>query len=77
MEVTVVASAGRIVQRAGDPNPFCAGLSPRPETEGEEAVRIPNRRACWFSSANSRSRGLEDLWQLHFSVAGGSEANSA
>jgi len=37
LEVTVVASAGRVVPQRGDSNSFCAGLAQRPANEGDEA----------------------------------------
>lgn len=145
LEVTVVASAGRVIQRTGDSNPFCAGLAPHPETEGDEAgensqsagvlvqfgkfrfgdlgdmtwnkqlaLLCPQNRAgkldLWLTTHHggeqpqaiwglaprvgimnngprkggdpagwkvvSQSPGIEDLWQLHFSVAGGKEGNA-
>ena len=144
LDVTVVASATKFIERAGAPNPHCAGLEPRVSSavedgENPQSVGIvlqfgrfkfadlgdlswnqelrflcPNNRvgsldlylsvhhgtgmtpkaewamaprvavmnngarkggepASWQTVRNSP--GLEDLWQLHFSIAGGNENN--
>jgi beta-lactamase superfamily II metal-dependent hydrolase len=146
LDVTVVASAGKVVQRSGDANPFCGNLAPHPEGEGDEAgensqsagvliqfgkfrfgdfgditwnkqlaLLCPQNRAgkldlflathhggeapqaIWALAPKvailnngprkgadpsgwrvvARSPGLEDLWQLHFAIAGGKDANAA
>jgi beta-lactamase superfamily II metal-dependent hydrolase len=146
LEVTVLTSAGKTIQRSGDANPHCAGLAPVPEKEGLEATEnsmsagvvvqfgkfrfgdfgditwnkelallCPQNRvgkldlfltthhggespkAIWglmprVAIMNNGPRkggdpagwktvsatpGLEDLWQLHFAVAGGKDANTA
>jgi hypothetical protein len=141
LDVTVMVAAGKAIDRKGDPNPFCAGLTPRqgetgenPESAGvliqfgkfrfsdlgditwnkELALLCPENRigkvdlsitthhgttvspvAMYALSPRvilmnngprkggdptawkvlKASPGLEDLWQLHFSVAGGKENN--
>ena len=142
LEVTVVAAAGNVMSRTGEPNPYCAGIGPHPETEdaGEDAqsagiivefgkfrfgdfgdlpwnkelaLLCPGNRvgkldvwlttrhggespqAIWALSPrvaimNNGARkggdpagwkvvraspGLEDLWQLHFALAGGQDTN--
>jgi beta-lactamase superfamily II metal-dependent hydrolase len=37
LDITVLAAAGKVIQRKGDSNPYCAGLAPHPENEGDEA----------------------------------------
>jgi len=142
LNITVVASAGKHIERKGDPNPYCAGLSPTQPGQGAElpenvqaigvviefgkfrfgdlsditwsrevALLCPENRvgkldlfetihhggesskaiygmAPRVTIMNNGPRkggdpagfkvikaspGLEDLWQLHFSLAGGSE----
>jgi beta-lactamase superfamily II metal-dependent hydrolase len=146
LEVTVLTSGGKRIDNAGEPNPYCAGLDPRPEGQKGEsgenpqsngvlvqfgkfrfldlgditwnkelAVLCPNNhagkvdlyltthhladspKAIWglaprVAIANNGPRkggsaagwkttmaspGLEDMWQLHFAVAGGKDANVA
>src|SRR5215831_1094373 len=146
LDITVLASAGKTIQRSGDANPHCTGLAAVTENEGLEATEnsmsagvvvqfgkfrfgdfgditwnkelallCPENhvgkldlyltthhggetsKAIWALAPRvaimnngprkggdpvgwrvvSNSPGLEDLWQLHFAVAGGKEANSA
>ena len=145
LEVTVVESAGKPIERKGDPNPYCAGVPPLQPGQGDElaenvqaigvviefgkfrfgdlsditwsrevALLCPENRvgkldlfltihhggesskaiygmAPRVAIMNNGPRkggdpagfkvikaspGLEDLWQLHFSLAGGSENNA-
>ncbi len=145
LEVTVVTAAGKTIERSGEPNPYCAGVQPHKEGEGEEtgenpqsagivvefgkfrfgdfgditwnkelALLCPENRvgkldlyltthhgaessqAIWglaprVAIMNNGPRkggdprgwkvimgspGLADLWQLHFALAGGKEANA-
>jgi competence protein ComEC len=145
LDVTVVASAGKRIERKGDPNPYCAGVPPLQPGQGEElaenfqaigvviefgkfrfgdlsditwsrevALLCPENRVGKLDlfltihhggesskaiyglaprvaimnngprkggdpagfKAIKASPGLEDLWQLHFSLAGGSENNT-
>lgn len=141
LDVTVVTSAGRRIERPGEQNPHCAGIQSRAETGKDEDAQAagvivelgkfrfgdfgdlgwnqeldllcPQNRAgkldvylttrhggespkaIWglatrvavMNNAARRggeaagwkliqqSPGLEDLWQLHFAVAGGKETN--
>jgi len=150
LDVTVVTAAGRTIQHplngAGAPNPYCSGLAPRKEGEGDETGENPqavgvvielgkfrfgdfsditwnkelallcpdnkagkldlyltthhggeSSKAIWGLAPRvaimnngprkggdpagwkvvKASPGLEDLWQLHFAIAGGSATNSA
>jgi competence protein ComEC len=146
LDVTVVAAAGKTIQRAGQPNQYCSGLTPRKEGEGDEMGENPqavgvmielgkfrfgdfsditwnkelallcpenkvgkldlyltthhggeSSKAIWglaprvaiMNNGPSKggdpagwkvikaSPGLEDLWQIHFAVAGGSGTNAA
>jgi competence protein ComEC len=146
VDVTVVAAAGKTIQRPGVPNPYCSGLAPRKEGDGEETGENPqavgvvielghfrfgdfsditwnkelallcpenkagkldlyltthhggeSSKAIWGLAPRvaimnngprkggdpagwkvvKASPGLEDLWQLHFAIAGGSETNVA
>jgi beta-lactamase superfamily II metal-dependent hydrolase len=141
LDVTVMVSAGEHIDRKGEPNPFCAGIDPKADQNGEDpqsagvliqfgkfrfvdfgdltwnkelALLCPENRVgkidlyltthhgaespkAIFAMAprvaimNNGARkggapegwkvvksspGIEDLWQLHFAVAGGKEANS-
>jgi competence protein ComEC len=53
--------------------PFISALSPR-VTVMNNGARKGGHPAVW--SRVKKLPGLEDLWQVHFSVAGGKEANS-
>jgi beta-lactamase superfamily II metal-dependent hydrolase len=142
LDLTIVASAAKFIRRAGEPNPYCAGLEAQVEREvwenpqsvgfvlefgrfrfadfgdlswnGELAFLCPSNpvgkldlylsahhgtsvtpRAEWAMAPRvtvmnngarkggdpaswktiTSSPGLEDLWQLHFSVQGGKEHN--
>jgi competence protein ComEC len=155
LDVTVVTAAGKTIQHplsgAGllgheQPNPYCSGLAPRKEGEGDETGENPqavgvvielgkfrfgdfsditwnkelallcpdnkagkldlyltthhggeSSKAIWglaprVAIMNNGARkggdpagwkvvkaspGLEDLWQLHFAIAGGSDTNTA
>ena len=146
LDVTVVTAAGKTIQRAGVPNPYCSGLAPRKEGDGDETGENPqavgvvielgkfrfgdfsditwnkelallcpdnkagkldlyltthhggeSSKAIWGLAPRvaimnngprkggdptgwkvvKASPGLEDLWQLHFAVAGGSDTNTA
>lgn len=142
LNVTVVTAAGKHIERAGEPNQFCAGLEPRPETQPREdaqsvgvvvefgkfrfgdfgdlmwnqelallcpenrvgkldlylttrhggettpAIRALAPRVAVMNNGPRKggdprewklvkeSPGLEDLWQLHFAIAGGQDANA-
>ncbi len=41
LDITVVAAAGKAIGRKGVPNPHCAGLSPRPDNDKDEAGENP------------------------------------
>jgi competence protein ComEC len=144
LDITVVEAGRKAIDRKGDPNPHCAGLARRPDTDKDEAGENPQsagvvvqlgkfrfldladltpneQLALWcpenrvgkadlyltsrhgnnvpktFWGAAPRvaimnngprkggtadgwkgvmaSPGIEDLWQLHFAVANGKEAN--
>jgi competence protein ComEC len=142
LEITVMVAAGAHIDRKGEPNPFCAGVTPKDNETGENsqsggvvvefgkfrfadlgdltwnkelALLCPENRvgkidlfladhhgaetsksiygmAPRVAIMNNGARkggdpkgwkvvrespGLEDLWQLHFAVAGGKEANVA
>ncbi|HEY4362690.1 MAG TPA: MBL fold metallo-hydrolase [Bryobacteraceae bacterium] len=145
LNITVVESAGKHIERKGEPNPYCAGVPPTQPGQGDElaenvqaigvviefgkfrfgdlsditwsrevALLCPENRvgkldlfetihhggesskatygmAPRVAIMNNGPRkggdpagfkvikaspGLEDLWQLHFSLAGGSENNA-
>jgi len=142
LQITVVAAAAKNIQRAGEPNPFCAGVERRAaEQDGEnpqsaavvveygkfrfldpgdlpynrelsllcpqnlvgridlyltahhgaESPRAISGMAPRVAIMNNGARkggepgawrrvretpGLEDLWQLHFAVDGGKDANA-
>ncbi len=145
LDVTVVTAAGKHIDRAGIPNPYCSGIEPRPEGVGEEtgenpqavgvvvelgkfrfgdfsditwnkelALLCPDNKAGKLDlylathhggeSSNAiygltprvtiinngpnkggdpagwkilrASPGLEEIWQLHFALAGSSETNA-
>jgi beta-lactamase superfamily II metal-dependent hydrolase len=40
VDVTVVAAAGKEIDRRGEPNPSCAGIESRPEETGENAQSV-------------------------------------
>jgi competence protein ComEC len=140
IDVTVMVAAGEHVERKGEPNPYCAGITMRPDESGENtqsagvliqygkfrfadlgdltwnkeiALLCPENRvgkvdlfltdhhggetspaihgmAPRVAIMNNGARkggdpkgwktvhaspGLEDMWQLHFAVAGGKETN--
>lgn len=142
LDVTVVAAAGKVIAGSGEPNPNCAGLTPRqtPDEQGENSQSVgvviafgkfrfadlgdltwnkelallcpenkagkidlyltthhggESPKAIWgmtprvaiMNNGPSKgadplgwknikaSPGLEDLWQLHFALAGGKETN--
>jgi competence protein ComEC len=140
LDITVLTSGGEHINRKGEPNPFCAGLSPQTDEIAENsqsvgvliqfgkfrfldlgdltwnkelALLCPENRVgkvdlyltTHHGGATSKaiyamaprvaimnngprkggdpagwktvegSPGLEDLWQLHFAIAGGKEAN--
>lgn len=150
LDVTVVTAAGKTIEHplngAGGPNPYCSGLAPRKEGEGDETGENPqavgvvielgkfrfgdfsditwnkelallcpdnkvgkldlyltthhgaeSSKAIWGLAPRAAimnngptkggdpagwrvikaSPGLEDLWQLHFAIAGGSATNAA
>jgi competence protein ComEC len=145
LDVTVVTAAGKTVERGGEPNPYCAGIQPHKDGEGDETGENPqsagivvelgkfrfgdfgditwnkelallcpenkvgkldlyltthhggeSSKAIWGLAPRvaimnngprkggdpqgwkviTASPGLEDLWQLHFAIAGGKEANA-
>jgi competence protein ComEC len=145
LDVTVVTAAGKHIETGGQPNPYCAGIQPHKDGEGDEmgenpqsagivvelgkfrfgdfgditwnkelALLCPENRvgkldlyltthhggesskAIWGLAPRvaimnngprkggdpqgwkviTGSPGLEDLWQLHFAIAGGKEANA-
>ena len=142
LDVTMVAAAGKTIQRAGEPNPYCAGIEPRqtPDEAGENSQVVgvvitfgkfrfadlsdltwnkeldllcpankvgkidlyltthhggESSKAIWAMAPRvaimnngpskggdplgwknvKASPGLEDLWQLHFALAGGKDTN--
>lgn len=141
LDVTVMVAAGQHIERQGEPNPYCAGIAPKPAEEGENpqsagvliqygkfrfsdlgdltwnkelALLCPENRmgkvdlaltTHHATTASPRaiyamaprviimnngprkggdpeaskvlraSPGLEDLWQLHFAIAGGEAGN--
>jgi beta-lactamase superfamily II metal-dependent hydrolase len=145
LNVTVVAAAGRNIQRKGEPNGHCAGVAPKPENDKTNSGENPQSSAILVQFGKFRfvdlgdlvwnrelslvcpenvvgkvdvyltthhggespqgvwgmaprvaimnngarkggnpdawrrvmgSPGLEDMWQLHFAMAGGREANA-
>ena len=142
LDVTVMVAAGKHIERDGEPNPYCAGLSQKggetgenPQSAGvliqfgkfrfadfgdivwneELALMCPQNRvgnvslnvtshhgahvppqAIWAMAPRvtildngarkggnpdawkviAASPGIEDIWQIHFSIAGGKEANA-
>jgi beta-lactamase superfamily II metal-dependent hydrolase len=143
LDITVLTAAGRRLQRTGEPNPYCAGLSPvegetgeNPQSAGvliqfgkfrfadpgdiiwneELALECPDNKVgkvdVYLTAHHAThvspksvyglaprvivmdngprkgglpdawkllhdSPGLEDIWQLHFSLTGGKERNAA
>ena len=41
LDVTVVTAAGKHIEQGGSPNPYCAGIQPRKEGEGDETGENP------------------------------------
>jgi beta-lactamase superfamily II metal-dependent hydrolase len=142
LDVTVMVANARHIERKGEPNPFCAGLSPKPGEDGENpqsggvlvqfgkfrfadlgdivwneelALMCPENRVgkvdVYLTDHHATHEppkavyalaprvivvdngprkggipealkllratpGLEDMWQIHFSITGGKEANS-
>lgn len=141
LTVTVVAAAGKDIDRAGEPNPYCEGVESRAAATGENPQSVAlvveygsfrfadlgdltwDREMSMLCPANKvgqvdlyltthhgadspqaiwgmaprvaiqnngprkggnatgwhtlmDSPGLEDVWQLHFAMAGGSQANA-
>jgi competence protein ComEC len=142
LDVTVMVANARHIERKGEPNPFCAGLSPKPGEDGENpqsagvlvqfgkfrfadlgdivrneelALLCPENRVgkvdVYLTDHHATHEppkavyalaprvivvdngprkggipaaltllrampGLEDLWQIHFSITGAKEANA-
>ena len=41
LDVTVVTAAGKHIERHGEPNPYCTGIQPHKEGEGDETGENP------------------------------------
>jgi competence protein ComEC len=140
LDITVVVGGSKVIERKGEPNPFCAGLKPKEGEKGEnpqsggvvvqfgkfrfadlgdilwneelalmcpenrvgklDVLETPHHGGDAASPADSGMAprvivmnngakkggngyksframpGLEDLWELHFGLAGGTETNS-
>jgi beta-lactamase superfamily II metal-dependent hydrolase len=61
LDITVVEAGGRPIERKGDPNPFCAGLEPRPENDKGEQGEDPQSVGVVVQLGKFRFLDLADL----------------
>jgi len=61
LDITVVEAAGKAIDRKGDPNPYCAGLEPRPENDKGEAGEDPQSVGVIVQLGKFRFLDLADL----------------
>ena len=61
LDVTVVTAAGKVIERAGDSNQYCAGIEPRKDGEGEETGENPRAAGVVIEFGKFRFADLSDI----------------